>query len=63
LARPVAKDRVVTFALSRFRRIAPSGDTFTRPVDFNPETYVRQAFGITGGEKPIKDHNPLNRFR
>ncbi len=26
----------------------------TRPADFNPETYARLAFGITGGEKPMR---------
>jgi predicted DNA-binding transcriptional regulator YafY len=54
LARNVAKDQVETFALSRFRRIDDAGHPFARPADFNPETYARQAFGITGGEKPIR---------
>ena len=54
LARNVPKNQIETFALSRFRRIAPGGDIFTRPADFNPKTYARQAFGITGGEKPMK---------
>jgi len=30
-----------------------TGHTFTRPADFHPETFARQAFGITGGETPI----------
>lgn len=54
LARNVAKDQIETFALSRFRQIDGADHTFALPVDFNPETYARQAFGITGGEKPIR---------
>jgi proteasome accessory factor B len=54
LALNVAKAHVETFALSRFRQIAATGQTFTRPAEFNPETYARQAFGIVGGEEPIK---------
>ena len=54
LARNVEKDKVETFALSRFRRIEAGGGPFTRPPDFNPETYAMQAFGIIGGEEPIK---------
>lgn len=54
LAWNVAKDHIETFALSRFRRIEVTGQAFTRPADFNPETYARQAFGIVGGEEPIK---------
>jgi hypothetical protein len=34
--------------------IEATGQAFTRPADFNPETYARQAFGIVGGEEPIK---------
>ncbi len=54
LARNVGKDRVETFALSRFRRLEATGQNFTRSAEFNPETYARQAFGIVGGEKPIR---------
>ncbi|MFA7463024.1 MAG: WYL domain-containing protein [Anaerovoracaceae bacterium] len=54
LARHVAKDRVATFAISRFRKIKTAGQIFTRPADFNPEAYARQAFGIMGGEELIK---------
>jgi len=50
----VTKGRVATFALSRFRRIAATGQVYTRAAEFSPETYARQAFGIVGGEKPIK---------
>jgi len=48
------KERVATFALSRFRRIAATGQAFTRPVEFSPEIYARQAFGIVGGGESIK---------
>ena len=50
----VAKGQVETFAISRSWCIETGGGTFIRPADFSPETYTRQAFGITGGEKPIK---------
>ena len=45
MARNVETERVATFALSRFRRIAAMGQIFTRPAEFNPEMYARQAFG------------------
>ena len=54
LARNVGKDQIETFALSRFRQIEATGQTFTRPADFNAETYAKHAFGIVGGEAPIK---------
>ena len=54
LALNTTKARVETFALSRFRQIAATGQTFTRPAEFCLETYARQAFGIAGGEEPIK---------
>jgi len=54
LALNTAKGRVETFALSRFRRMEATGHTFARPADFHPETFARQAFGITGGEPPMK---------
>jgi len=50
----VHKRRVATFALSRFRGIEPTAQTFTRPRDFDADAYARHAFGIVGGEKPIK---------
>ncbi len=53
-ARNMAKNRVATFAISRFRSIEPTGSSFTLPVDFDPRTYANNACGITGGEKPIK---------
>ena len=53
LAKYVAKDLMEPFALSRFRSIDPRGLTFTRPSSFDPETYARRAFSITGGDKPL----------
>ena len=53
-ARNLARDRVQTFALSRFEGIETAGYSFPRPDDFDAETYARQAFGIAGGEKPLK---------
>jgi len=50
----VEKERVATFALSRFRRVQETRERFTRPTDFSPESYARQSFGIVGGEEPIK---------
>lgn len=49
-----AKERVATFALSRFRQIEPTGARFAPPKDFDPKTFAKNAFGITGGEKPIR---------
>jgi len=54
LALNTAQARVETFALSRFKRMEGTGQTFTRPAEFSPEAYARQAFGIVGGEEPIK---------
>jgi predicted DNA-binding transcriptional regulator YafY len=50
----VEGNRTATFALSRFRRVEGVGETFSRPEDSNPEVYARQAFGIVGGENPMK---------
>ena len=49
-----AKGRVESFALSRFRRIEGLCRTFDRPQDFDARAHARQAFGIAGGEKPMK---------
>ena len=48
------KERVATFAISRFRQIESTGARFAPPTDFVPKAYAKDAFGITGGEKPIK---------
>jgi predicted DNA-binding transcriptional regulator YafY len=49
-----AKERIATFALSRFRHIESTGARFAPPKDFDPKAYAKNAFGITGGEKPIR---------
>ena len=54
LALNAAKGRVESFALSRFRRIEGLGRTFDRRQDFDARAHARQAFGIAGGEKPMK---------
>lgn len=54
MAHNPAKGRVETFALSRFRRIEGRGTNFERPAGFDARCHARQAFGITGGEKPMK---------
>jgi predicted DNA-binding transcriptional regulator YafY len=54
LAFYLAKERVQTFALSRLKSIIAAGESFMRPPDFDPEMYARKAFGIVGGEAPIK---------
>lgn len=54
LAHNPAKGRVETFALSRFRRIEGTGKNFERPEGFDARSHARQAFGISGGEKPMK---------
>ena len=53
MARKLEKERVATFALSRFKRMEGTGHTFTCPVSFSPEAYARQAFGIVGGEESV----------
>ena len=46
--RVLPEDQVATFAISRFRRIEPTGSSFTLPVDFDPRAYANNAFGVTG---------------
>ena len=45
---------MVTFALSRFREAEGTGASFRRAPDFNANAYVREAFGITRGEKILR---------
>jgi len=54
LAHHEAKDRMVTFALSRFREVEGTGESFQRTPDFDARAYSREAFGITRGEKPMR---------
>ena len=54
LAHHEAKDRMATFALSRFRDITGTGQVFRRPQDFDARAYAREAFDITRGERPLR---------
>ena len=54
LAQNEKKDRMATFALSRFRDIAGTGQVFRRPPDFDAGAYAKEAFGITLGEKTLR---------
>ena len=54
LARNTALARMETFALSRCRSIAGTGDHFTRSALFDPRRFFRDAFGISQAEKPWK---------
>jgi len=54
LAHNEVKDRMATFALSRFRDITGTGQVFRRPPDFDAKVYAREAFGITRGEKTLR---------
>jgi len=48
------KERVSTFALSRFRHVEPTGEQFKPRPDFDPREYARNAFGVTGGGELTK---------
>jgi predicted DNA-binding transcriptional regulator YafY len=54
LAHNGEKDRMATFALSRFRQVEGTGETFRRAPDFNANAYAREAFGITRGERILR---------
>ena len=54
LAHNVEKDRMATFALSRFRETVGTGETFRRLSDFDARAYAREAFGMTRGEKALR---------
>ena len=54
LAHNEEKDRMATFALSRFRQVEGTGATFRRAPDFDASAYAREAFGITRGEKVMR---------
>lgn len=54
LAHHEAKDRMATFALSRFSEVEGTGKTFRRSPDFDAKAYAREAFGITHGEKILR---------
>ncbi len=54
LAHYEEKDRMATFALSRFRDVEATGEHFHRREDFDSRAYARKAFGITRGEKTLR---------
>ena len=43
-----------TFAISRIHEVTGTGSLFKIDSDFDPEDRIRQAFGISQGEKPFK---------
>lgn len=54
LAHNEEKDRMATFALSRFRQVEGTGATFRRATDLVVKAYAGEAFGITRGEKLMR---------
>ncbi|HMO05388.1 MAG TPA: YafY family protein [Kiritimatiellia bacterium] len=51
---PRGKRMVATFAFSRVNRVEVLEEPGWAPRRFDPETYMAQAYGIVGGEKPIR---------
>ncbi len=54
LALNTAAGRAETFALSRCRSLAGTGQHFARPAAFDPKAFFKDAFGISQAEKPWK---------
>ena len=50
----IAAGRIETFALSRCRSLAGSGQHFVRPAGFSAPTFFKDAFGISQADKPWK---------
>ena len=51
-ARDVEEDRVKTFAVERFQHFSRRRkEKFERPSDWDPQAFVRDAYGITVGER------------
>jgi proteasome accessory factor B len=48
------RGKVAAFALSRLRRVRTTGRQFAGTGHFDAEAWLREGFGITGGEPPIK---------
>lgn len=61
LAFPAGKPQPATFALSRILSIAPTGAKVTVPRPFNPQPFLKNMFGITGGEKELNVHLRFSR--
>ena len=51
VAQNAAAGRVETFALSRCRSLACTGEHFERPADFDPWAFFQSAFGISQAGK------------
>jgi proteasome accessory factor B len=49
-----AARRIETFALSRCRSLAGTGQRFARPVGFHAPAFFKDAFGISQADKPWK---------
>jgi predicted DNA-binding transcriptional regulator YafY len=54
LALNTAAGRLETFALSRCRSLAGTGEHFARPAGFSGPAFFKDAFGISQAEKPWK---------
>jgi predicted DNA-binding transcriptional regulator YafY len=54
LALNTAAGRVETFALSRCRSLAGTGQHFARPAGFHAPAFFKDAFGISQADKPWK---------
>jgi len=48
------RGKIASFALSRVSEVTWTGETFEVPAKFDPAEWLREAFGITGGEKPFR---------
>jgi predicted DNA-binding transcriptional regulator YafY len=48
------RGKIASFALSRVSDVTWTGETFEVPEEFDPASWLREAFGITGGEKPFR---------
>ena len=47
------RDKPLTFALSRFRSLAMTGESFIRPEKLDIKKYIQESFGITHGDREI----------
>jgi proteasome accessory factor B len=54
LARNTVAGRLETFALSRCRSLAGTGQHFPRPGSFDPKAFFKDAFGISQADQPWK---------
>ena len=54
LGRNAVAGRVETFALSRCRSLAGTGEHFSRPATFDPQAFFKGAFGISQADRSWK---------